>query len=98
MCEKHQQDTSIEVETQAPQAAAPAAATTSCCGGQAMAASTSPVQDDLVECPVMPGTLVNTADAEAAGLYRDRNGQRYWFCCAACIPMWDADPNEYDAA
>ena len=26
------------------------------------------------ECPVMPGSLVNKAYAEAAGLFRDHNG------------------------
>ena len=42
-------------------------------------------------------TLENAvkADAEAAGLYRDHNGQRYWFCCAACGPLFDADPDRY---
>ncbi len=98
MCEKHQQDTSAGVETHAPEAAAAVTDTTSCCGGQATAAPASPVQDDVAECPVMPGAVVNRADAEAAGLYRDHNGQRYWFCCSACFPMWDADPDEYAAA
>ena len=53
---------------------------------------------DIAECPVMAGTPVNKAQAEAAGLFRDYKGQRYWFCCAACAPMWDADPDEYAAA
>ncbi len=56
-----------------------------------------PVQDGEAECPVMPGTLVDRAHAEANGLYRDHHGQRYWFCCTACAPMWDADPDEYAA-
>jgi YHS domain-containing protein len=43
----------------------------------------------------MPGTMVVKAEAEAAGLYRDYEGQRYWFCCAACGPLWDADPARY---
>lgn len=98
MCEKHQQDTSTQVETPAPQTAALDVAATSCCRGQGPAASATPVQTDVAECPVMPGTLVNKAHAEAAGLYRDHNGQRYWFCCAACAPMWDADPDEFVAA
>lgn len=51
--------------------------------------------DEIAECLVMPGTMVVKADAEAAGLYRDYEGQRYWFCCAACGPLWDADPAKY---
>lgn len=98
MCEKHQQDTSTQVETPTPQTATLDVAATSCCGGQGPAAPAAPVQEDDAECPVMPGTLVNKAHAEAAGLYRDHNGQRYWFCCAACAPMWDADPDEFVAA
>ena len=46
----------------------------------------------------MTGTPVNKAQAEADGLYRDHNGERYWCCCAACGPMRDADPHEYAAA
>jgi YHS domain-containing protein len=53
---------------------------------------------DLAECPVMPGSMVDKADAEAAGLYRDHEGERYWFCCAACGPLFDADPARYAAA
>jgi len=53
------------------------------------------VSDDIVECPVMPGSMVVKAEAEAAGLYRDYEGERYWFCCAACGPLWDADPARY---
>ena len=54
--------------------------------------------DDVAGCPVMTGTPVNKAQAEAAGLYRDHNGQRYWFCCATCGPSWDADPDQGDVA
>lgn len=54
---------------------------------------------EMAECPVMAGTPVVKADAEAAGLFRDHNGQRYWLCCAACGPLFDADPDRYtDAA
>ena len=51
--------------------------------------------DEIAECVVMPGSMVVKAEAEAAGLYRDYEGQRYWFCCAACGPLWDADPAKY---
>lgn len=54
--------------------------------------------DEITECPVMPGSTVNKADAVAAGLYRDHEGTRYYFCCAACPPRWDADPAKYIAA
>ena len=51
--------------------------------------------DDVTECLVMAGTPVIKSDAEAAGLYRDYEGKRYWFCCAACGPLFDADPDRY---
>jgi YHS domain-containing protein len=46
----------------------------------------------------MEGTPVVKATAEAAGLFRDYEGTRYWFCCAACGPLFDADPAKYAAA
>ncbi|MFH8253142.1 hypothetical protein ACH3VR_22435 [Microbacterium sp. B2969] len=52
----------------------------------------------LVECPVMLGNMVNPERAEAKGLYRDYQGKRFWFCCADCPPLWDADPARYAAA
>ena len=51
--------------------------------------------DEVVECPVMPGSTVNKADAEELGLFRDYEGTRYWFCCSACGPLWDAEPAKY---
>ncbi|MGJ0184258.1 YHS domain-containing protein [Corynebacterium glyciniphilum] len=51
--------------------------------------------DDVTECLVMPGTPVIKSQAEAAGLYRDYEGQRYWFCCGSCGPLFDADPDRY---
>ena len=53
------------------------------------------LQDEIVECRVMPGSMVVKSEAEAAGLFRDYEGKRYWFCCAACGPLWDADPAKY---
>ena len=76
--------------------AAPAEAASSCCGHAAPA--TAPADDDAAICPVMAGTPVSKATAEAAGLYRDYEGNRYWFCCAACGPLFDADPTQYAAA
>ena len=99
MCENHQQDpgtTTAEFPELEPPT--PVATAGSCCSPNTVAAPTAQEVDDVVECPVMTGTPVNKAQAEAAGLYRDHSGQRYWFCCAACGPMFDADPDEYVAA
>jgi len=99
MCENHQQDPgTAKAESPTLGPLVPVATAGSCCGPNASAAPAVPERDDVAECPVMTGTPVNKAQAEAAGLYRDHNGQRYWFCCAACGPMWDADPDEYAAA
>ncbi|MBN9632172.1 MULTISPECIES: YHS domain-containing protein [Leifsonia] len=57
-----------------------------------------PAATDLAECPVMKGSLVVKADAEAAGLYRDYEGTRYYLCCAGCGPKFDADPARYATA
>ena len=46
----------------------------------------------------MRGSTVVKADAEAKGLFRDYEGQRYWFCCAACEAPFDADPAKYVTA
>lgn len=54
--------------------------------------------DELAECPVMAGSQVVKADAESAGLFLDYEGNRYWFCCAGCGPLFDADPAKYAAA
>ena len=54
--------------------------------------------DELAECPVMKGSTVVKSTAEAAGLYRDVDGTRYWFCCAGCAPKFDGDPAAYIAA
>jgi YHS domain-containing protein len=53
---------------------------------------------ETAECPVMRGSTVVKAVAEAAGLFRDYEGQRYWFCCAGCGPAFDADPAKYALA
>ena len=97
MCGQHQHDSTTTEATAATAAtAAPAEAASSCCGHAAPAAA--PADDDAAICPVMAGTPVSKAAAEAAGLYRDFGGNRYWFCCAACGPLFDADPTQYAAA
>ncbi|WP_077487756.1 YHS domain-containing protein [Sinomonas mesophila] len=59
--------------------------------------TTAPAQADdaVTTCPVMVGTTVVKAVAESAGLFRDHEGKRYWFCCAGCGPAFDADPAKY---
>ena len=52
----------------------------------------------MTTCPVMTGSPVSKATAEAAGLFRDYEGERYYFCCAGCGPAFDADPARYAAA
>lgn len=54
--------------------------------------------DDMAICPVMEGRTVVKSVAEAAGLFRDYEGTRYWLCCAGCGPLFDADPQKYVAA
>ena len=99
MYENHQQDRgTAKAEPPTLEPLVPVTAAGSCCGGGVAAAAAAQEPDDVAECPVMTGTPVNKAQAEAAGLYRDHNGQRYWFCCAACGPSFDADPDEYAAA
>jgi len=72
------------------------AATVSACSGH-HAAPADTASDDLAVCLVMAGTPVVKSVAEAQGLYRDHEGDRYWFCCAACGPLFDADPAKYAA-
>lgn len=54
--------------------------------------------EETTTCPVMPGSVVVKAEAEQDGLFRDYNGERYYFCCDSCGPMWDADPAKYATA
>jgi len=77
----------------------------SCCstsapapGGRENLLDTTTGGADMTTCPVMEGTPVNKATAEAAGLFRDYEGERYYFCCAGCGPAFDADPAKYAAA
>lgn len=58
---------------------------------------TSTAGDDLTTCPVMVGNPVSKKAAEAAGLYRDHEEERYYFCCAGCGPAFDSDPAKYAA-
>ncbi|GAA3232397.1 YHS domain-containing protein [Oerskovia jenensis] len=53
--------------------------------------------DDMTTCPVMVGSPVSKKAAEAVGLYRDHEGERYYFCCGGCGPAFDSDPAKYAA-
>lgn len=50
---------------------------------------------EVAQCPVMVGTPVIKSQAEEVGLYRDYNEERYWLCCDACGPLFDANPDRY---
>ncbi|MFW2514501.1 YHS domain-containing protein [Demequina sp. SO4-13] len=98
MREKHQYTSTTEAQPLTLEPLVPADAAGRCCGESAAAAVSAQEQNDVAECPVMAGTPVHKSQAEANGLYRDHDGQRYWFCCAACGPRFDADPDEYASA
>lgn len=53
--------------------------------------------DDVTTCPVMVGSPVSKKPAVATGLYRDYEGERYYFCCGGCGPTFDSDPAKYAA-
>lgn len=85
-------------------------ATASCCSTNTSATAPNPAaadnghqnllgggSDDLTTCPVMVGSTVSKRAAEAAGLYRDHEGERYYFCCAGCGPAFDSNPAKYAA-
>ena len=46
-------------------------------------------------CAVMTSRAVDQEQAVAKGLYRDYEGQRYYFCCHGCLNKFDADPAKY---
>ena len=46
-------------------------------------------------CAVMTSKAVEPQQAVAKGLYRDYEGQRYYFCCHGCLNKFDADPAKY---
>ncbi|MFC6356057.1 hypothetical protein [Luethyella okanaganae] len=81
----------------------------SCCGHQAADTTDAAMSEsahnllatdgaDVAECPVMKGSMVDKAEAEAAGLVREYEGKQYWLCCAGCGPLFDANPAQYATA
>lgn len=87
MCEAHNHDAAPVHEHSHSEAAS--------AEGHCHTHSVATADDSAAECPVMRGNYVGTADAEASGLVRDYDGTRYYLCCAACGPMFDADPEKY---
>ena len=63
----------------------------------ASAAPEGPASDEKTTCPVMVGNPVVKSTAEARGLFRDYDGERYFFCCPSCAPKFDSDPAKYAA-
>ena len=63
----------------------------------ASTAPAGPVSDEKTTCPVMVGNPVVKSTAEARGLFRDFDGERYFFCCPSCAPKFDSDPAKYAA-
>ena len=53
--------------------------------------------DDMTTCPVMVGSPVSKKKAIEAGLFRDYEGERYYFCCPGCDQKFDVDPAKYAA-
>jgi len=72
--------------------------TTTMCEAHNHGAAATDTEAETAECPVMRGNFVNKADAEAQGLVREYNGEKYYLCCAACGPLFDADPEKYVSA
>ena len=88
MCEAHNHDAAPTHEHEHAAEATPAE-------GHGHLHSHAAADDGTAECPVMRGNYVDKAEAEAKGLIRDYDGTRYYFCCAACGPLFDADPGKY---
>lgn len=63
--------------------------------GVTLTAGPAQADDAVTTCPVTGGKPVAKTVAEAAGLFRDYDGKRYWFCSAGCGPAFDADPAKY---
>ncbi|WP_448072961.1 YHS domain-containing protein [Georgenia yuyongxinii] len=73
-----------------------------CCGGGAGHAHghhevVAGPGDEVVTCAVKGNATVRSR-AEADGLVRDYQGERYYLCCGHCADMFDADPAAYTTA
>ena len=43
----------------------------------------------------MTSMEVDPKKAQEAGLFRDYEGKRYYFCCPGCVSEFDANPAKY---
>lgn len=69
------------------------------CDAHAASTITSNTEEsEFAECPVMVGSRVNKAEAQAEGLVREFDGRSYYLCCESCAAPWDADPARYAKA
>lgn len=59
--------------------------------GQGGATKSTPKSGTLV-CPVMRSKIASQAKAAGKSVYK---GKTYYFCCAACKPMFDKNPAKY---
>lgn len=51
--------------------------------------------DNNLTCPVMKNVSVNKDEAEKAGLVRNHQGKKYYFCCESCLTDFDQNPKSY---
>jgi len=56
--------------------------------GPEPAAATAETVKVQTTCPVMGGAINKT-------IYADHDGKRVYFCCAACVGTFKADPEKY---
>jgi YHS domain-containing protein len=58
----------------------------------ASAAVKKPAKAAPIYCPVTGELIASPKDAFDSEVYK---GKTYYFCCAGCKPMFDADPGKY---
>ncbi len=62
-----------------------------CGGGVTQQSTTTDVQEQKVQCPVMKNWIL---PSEAADLV-EYNGKTYYFCCGGCKEKFLAEPEKY---
>lgn len=65
--------------------------TSTCFAGPIAMAKSSHKPAPLI-CPVTGEKIVSVKDAAGSSVYK---GKTYYFCCASCKPMFDANPAKY---
>lgn len=56
---------------------------------------TTDIPADRKSVCVVTDDAVDMTEAEKLGHYRDVNGKRFYFCCPACVQLFDKDPTLY---